>query len=288
MNMDKITIKAKDGAMIRANVYYPGEGPAKGVVIVCHGFGEHSNSYGELADHLARAGFASVVFDARGHGDLPEQYVKNPKRFYGIIPGYESFLDDIDDVAVWVKQELPGVPVSLYGHSMGGNIALNYLLKRGQSEFASAVIESPWLGLYKEVGPFTALLSKVVGRITPNVSVRSRLEPEDITSHEPKAKEIEDDPNYHKRISLRMFSGIRDACAYAVKNAGALKLPTYLAIADNDRIVCNDAIRRFTGGCGANVIIGRYESYHAIHSDRNGARFYEDVITFLNDQNPPA
>ena len=282
MNMDQISIQAKDGAVIRTNAFYPGISPAKGAVIVCHGFGEHSERYGEFAEKLALSGFISIVFDARGHGDLPPQYAKKPKKFYGIIPGYDSFLDDVHDVACWVKQAMPGVPLSLYGHSMGGNIALNYLLKRGEDGFKSAVVESPWIGLYKEVSPFESTLSKVVGAITPNVSIRSNIEPEDITSHKPKAREIEDDPNYHKRISLRMFSGIRDACAYAVKNASRLKLPTFLAVAHNDRIVCNDAIMRFADGCGPNLIMKKYDSYHSIHNDINGAAFYEDLIEFLD------
>ena len=277
-NMTKI--KAGDGADIHVKFF--GANLIKGVVIVCHGFGEHSGCYNELAEHLARSGYASVVFDQRGHGDLPEEFSANPKKFYGIIPVYDSFLDDIGDILAWVKQKLPDVPVSLYGHSMGGNIALNYLLKRGQSDFACAVIESPWLGLYKEVSPFTSVMAKVIGYITPNISVLSSLPPEDITSHKPKAKEIADDPNYHNRISLRMFSGIKDACAYAVKNAAALTLPTYLAIAENDRIVCNEAIRQFTDKCEPNVKIKKYESHHSIHNDIHGAKFYQDFVSFLN------
>ena len=111
-----LDIRARDGTAITAEFGKDESQSIKGVVIISHGFGEHSGSYHELTRHLARAGYASVTFSQRGHGEL--QPIESRKKLQGIIPSYQCFLDDVGAVSAAVKQQVPGVPVALYGHSM--------------------------------------------------------------------------------------------------------------------------------------------------------------------------
>lgn len=282
MQTGQISIKTKDGAFITASACGLLEKHPRGAVVVSHGLGEHSGCYQELVRRLSDAGYASVVFDQRGHGRMSEASYGKRKKLYGVIPSYQSFLDDLGLVVGFMKQSIPGAPVVLYGHSMGGNIVINYLLKHGQSDFSCAVLESPWLGLYRKINPFLAFGAKILGHISPNITVRSRLRPVDVTDDGKKSVEIVSDPLSHDRLSLRLFSGARSGGAYAIKNAPRLKLPICLAIAQNDTVVSNRAIRTFFGRCGANVVSEEYDACHSIHNDVNRADFYRDVIAFLN------
>ena len=291
MQEKEFSITAKDGVKIPALIYNGNDGgmageelfkTRKGAVIIIHGFGEHAMSYRELAGRLGQAGYASVIFDQRGHGNLSDYPSEKRMKYCGIIPNYQSFLDDIDAVADEIKQRMPDMPVVLYGHSMGGNIAANYLLTRRQSDFVCAVLESPWFGLYKEVSPLTAVAAKLLGHLSPALATVSKLPQSDVTGDTVKADEMKNDPLYHNRISFRMFSGIRKGCIYAINNAARLSIPTYLAYAKDERIVCNKAIREFYGKCGDNVKIKEYESCHAIHNDVKRNDFYKDIIDFLN------
>lgn len=253
----------------------------KGVVIVSHGFGEHSGSYGELAGRLERAGYGCVVFSQRGHGELPAK-----RR--GVIPGYSSFIEDISARVAEVKEQKPNVPVALYGHSMGGNIAANFLLRQGQSGVACAVLESPWLGLYKKPGPVASGLAKCLGTLSPKFAIVNPLVLGDVTSDAEKADWLKNDPLYHNRISLRMFTGIKDGCSYALQNAPRLTAPTYIAFARDERIVSNPAILDFAKAAGQTVTLKEYESCHAIHNDVKREDFFKDMIAFLDTHCPSA
>jgi len=280
MQKNKLRIKAKDGVDIPAFAYNLGEAPVKGIVIISAGFGEHSGSYYELIERLTGANYASVIFDQRGHGSLGVQSPEERKKLQGIVPSYQCFLDDIECITTQVKEK--SLPLMLYGHSMGGNIVVNYLLKNDQSDFACAVMESPWLGLHKEVDPFTAGLARVLGAISPKIAIINKLNYSDITGEGVRAEEISKDSLYHNRISMRLFSGINGACKYALDNAARLAIPTYLTFAKDERIVSNQAIQRFLEACGPNVTSKEYGACHATHNDVNKEEFYKDVIAFFD------
>jgi alpha-beta hydrolase superfamily lysophospholipase len=249
-------------------------------VILVHGFGEHAGSYDELAESLGQAGYTSAIYSQRGHGEMPDKQ-------RGVIPSYLCLLDDLDVVTGAVREQTPAVPVALYGHSMGGNIAANYLLRNSQSGFACAVLESPWFSLYKEVSPLTSGLAKVVGAITSRAAIINKLAFSDITGDAEKAKAIENDPLYHNRISLRLFAGIKDGCAYALKNASRLTVPTFLAYAAQEKIVGNPAILQFAERAGDIVTLKEYGCCHAIHNDVERKELYKDMIAFLDAHCPP-
>ena len=275
--MERINIQGMDGASITACTRVPAEGQVKGVVIICHGFGEHAGGYSELADRLAQSGYASVVFDQRGHGDVP------PKN-RGVIPSYASFLNDIECVAAEMRRQMPDAPLVLYGHSMGGNIAVNYLLRRGQrmGGICCAVLESPWLGLHNKVSPALERVARFIGNLSPKPAIINKIPPDDVTGDAKKAECLKKDTLYHNRISFRLFSGVSDACAFALNNAADLSVPTFLAVASRDRVVSNDAIRIFNKAAAKVVTMKEYDSCHMIHNDAQGDAFLSDMIAFMD------
>ena len=252
-----------------------GDSPAKGIVIIIHGFGEHAGSYRELAERFAAANYSSVTFDQRGHGNLEDP------RLRGIIPGYQCFLDDIKTVHTQIKQDAPDIPVVLYGHSMGGNIAANYILAYPDSGLSCAVLESPWFGLHKEPSALVYGFASVLGAVSPKLATVSRLAKSDVTSDTAKAEEMDRDPLYHNRISFRMVTGIKKACENAINNASQISIPVFLAYAEHERIVSNRAIQDFYSRCSQNVTIKEYASCHAIHNDVVRGGFYSDVTAFI-------
>ena len=234
MEKSIINIKAKDKINnIPTIIYGIEKTSAKGIVIISHGFGEHAARYEEFAMFLTKANYICVSFEQRGHGNLFEDSAKKRKEKQGIIPNYQTFLDDIDMVVTEMKLRFPRIPLVLFGHSMGGNIALNYLLKHNQNDFSCAILESPWLGLYKEVNPVVVYIAKLFSSVSTKMAIINKLSLDEVTGDKEKAKEIETDPLYHNRISFRMFSGIKDGCDTALNNASRLSIPIYLAAAKN-------------------------------------------------------
>lgn len=100
----------------------PAEGKARAVVLLLHGLAEHAGRYGHFAAFLAARGFDVYAHDHRGHGgtrapDAP------PGRF-AWKDGVRLVLEDVIAVRDFAAGRHPGLPVILFGHSLGGMIAL--------------------------------------------------------------------------------------------------------------------------------------------------------------------
>ena len=279
--MQRIAVTAKDGTSINAEAWNFEKGRIKGIVIISHGFGEHGAMYAEVAETLGQAGYASLLFDQRGHGAPPGMPPELLKKHFGVTPGYGCFLDDVASVTVAARQMAPDAPVALYGHSMGGNIVANTLL-RDSGGYSCAVLEAPWFGLYKEQSPLIVGFARVAGRLSPGLATVNKLKPEVLTSIPERMEAYIGDPLYHGRISFRLFTGVKNGCANAIKNASSLSIPLFLAYAENDTVLSNEATLRFAAGAGGAATVRGYDSRHAIHNDADRDRYFSDVICFLD------
>ena len=85
-------------------------------VLIVHGIGEHSGRYERTGRLLAEAGLDVDAFDLRGHG------LSGGRRVY--VREWDDFLDDVEVRLAALRR--PGLPLVLFGHSMGALIALNY------------------------------------------------------------------------------------------------------------------------------------------------------------------
>ncbi len=223
------------------------------------------------------------MHDQRGHGQMDGVPREKRSKLFGVIPGYDSFLDDIDAVRAMVKTQYPQIPVVLFGHSMGGNIAINYLLSRNQDDLAGAIFETPWLRLFKPMPAPVVALAKILGKISPRFAITNTLNIGDITRDEERQQDIASDEFYHNHISFRMFSGITVAGEYAITNAQSLKIPALLICAEQDKIVSPDAIKEFKKNAGDNVELVVYaDAYHSVHNDTAKDLFFGDIVKFLN------
>jgi alpha-beta hydrolase superfamily lysophospholipase len=83
-------------------------------------------------------------------------------------------------------------------------------------------------------------------------------------------------------MSLRLIAAIMEGCRYALANAPKLAVPTYIAYAKGETVVCNKAIERFIAASNDNVTNELYEYCHAIHADRDKEKLFADVTAFYD------
>ena len=276
----QIDLTAKDNTNIKSRYTLCDTKPTKGIIILVHGFGEHIGNYREIAEELAEAGYASIVHDQRGHGDLSPY--GELKKLQGVIPNYMTLLDDIDIVITKAKELAPDLPIILYGHSMGGNIALNYLLKSERTDITCVILESPWFGLCNGPGYFVVFLARILGSISRRFAIYNKLSPEDLTGDIRYMGQYDEDPLYHNRMSLRLFAGVIKGCAFALLNASKLRLPIFCAIGDKDKIVCNRTNKQLIKTIGDNAKIKEYDAHHAIRFDKTRSEFIGDITAYLD------
>ena len=107
------------------------------VVLLAHGYGEHSGRYQHVADALVAIGAVVYAPDHVGHGRSEGERA--------VVADLELPVDDLHLVAQRAVSEHPGLPVAVIGHSMGGIIATRYAQRFG-SEIAALVLSGPVIG----------------------------------------------------------------------------------------------------------------------------------------------
>jgi alpha-beta hydrolase superfamily lysophospholipase len=115
------------------NIYYQywkPEGKQKAVLLVAHGFAEHSGRYGNLVNYFIPKGYAVWALDHRGHGRSDGERVQ--------VEQFTDYLKDLKTFFDIVRKENPKDKIFLIGHSMGSMIALAYTV-RYQHELAGLI-----------------------------------------------------------------------------------------------------------------------------------------------------
>jgi alpha-beta hydrolase superfamily lysophospholipase len=162
----EFSLQTTDGLNLRGFKLVP-KGNCKAVVALIHGMGEHGLRYVHVANFFADNGIATMGIDLRGHGK------SDGKR--GHTPNYEALMNDIESFLKKVKQEFSELPVIIYGHSMGGNLTLNYLIRR-RPNLSAAIVTSPYLKLAFEPPRWKVVLVKLSAGLIPTLSQPTGLE----------------------------------------------------------------------------------------------------------------
>ncbi|ODR88197.1 alpha/beta fold hydrolase [Sinorhizobium alkalisoli] len=133
------TLQSPTGAML-AWRHWPASGEPIAILLVSHGLAEHSGRYARLAEAIAADGIHIYAHDHRGHGHT--RAPDAPPGMFARKGGVEMVIADLRAVREMAVARHPGLPVILFGHSMGGLIALNAAETHPRSYDALAVWNS--------------------------------------------------------------------------------------------------------------------------------------------------
>lgn len=261
--------------------WLPDAAPHANVVIV-HGLGEHGGRYDTLAQHFVASGFSVSAFDQQGHGRSPESR--------GKIRSYNSLLDDIACFLKWNQAEHADTPTVLFGHSMGGNLVINYSL-RNYPQPERVISSSPMLEKARPVHPGFVRFARWLMRIAPNIKLRSDVVAARLMSDPVEQQLLRDDELFHSQITLRLGAGLLDSGAWALKNAGRVKTALLLSHGSSDYMTSFKAsveFARLAGeSCELVAIDGElHDPFRSLQRDTILAR-YVDFIRGAIDQRPP-
>jgi alpha-beta hydrolase superfamily lysophospholipase len=133
---DVETIASATGAKL-AMRFSAAEGQAQAIVQISHGVSEHSMRYARFARFLNGQGFHVYAHDHRGHGFT--KATGAPAGRFAQSDGVMHVLDDVDAINSLASKRHPDLPIILFGHSLGGLIAMNYVLKHPRKVDAAAI-----------------------------------------------------------------------------------------------------------------------------------------------------
>ena len=110
------------------------EGDPGHVVLLAHGYGEHSGRYEHVASRLTADGAVVYAPDHYGHGRSDGERA--------VVDSIEDMAGDLAAVEALAREAHPSVPFVLIGHSLGGLISTRFVQTR-ESELAALVLSGP-------------------------------------------------------------------------------------------------------------------------------------------------
>ncbi len=269
-----------DRLTLRGKCWLPKPAP-RAIVACVHGFAEHIGRYAHVADAFNQAGVAFIGFDLRGHG------LSGGQR--GHTPSYSNYMEDIREFLALVTEKFPNLPLFLYGHSAGGNLVLNYVLRFAPEYVQGVIATSPWLRLAFQPPPVKIWLAKIISKIYPAFTQKSDLDANDISSDPVVARAYVQDPLIHRDVSAGAVSGIVAAGERALREAGQWAVPLLLFHGTDDKITDRAATEAFAAAVPPSWLTLRIwdKGRHELHNETFRAEVTASMVQWIADQLPP-
>jgi alpha-beta hydrolase superfamily lysophospholipase len=262
----------RDGLALKEH-HWPAEGRPRAHLLLVHGIAEHAGRHAHVATRLSRAGIETHAFDLRGFG------ASGGTRAY--VDRWSQFYDDVEDELRAVRGAAAGAPVILYGHSMGGLIALGYVLS-GRPKPDILVLSAP--AVAASVPGWKRAVAKVLARAQPRFTIANELAKGGL-SHDPavEAAYASDPLNVH-RTTARLgqeFLAEQVRIQGVLAGLDRLPVPTYVLHGTDDPIVpaSASALLDRKGNVTRRVYPGLV---HETHNEPQGAAVIEDTVAFLD------
>eukprot|EP00527_Entomoneis_sp_CCMP2396_P009460 CAMPEP_0198138594 /NCGR_PEP_ID=MMETSP1443-20131203/1975_1 /TAXON_ID=186043 /ORGANISM="Entomoneis sp., Strain CCMP2396" /LENGTH=287 /DNA_ID=CAMNT_0043800423 /DNA_START=129 /DNA_END=992 /DNA_ORIENTATION=+ len=191
---EQTVVNPYDGTKLFVRKWNPPSAPVAKMVII-HGYLEHGGRYREFAEYLSSEhNICTLAYDLRGHGKSSGQraYLYEMKENH----------TDLEAVLDFGKNDKHStVPIFVLAHSFGGLTFLDYARENMalQQKIKGCIITSPFVDYADALGTFKVLVSRVLGRIMPRLSLPvEELPVENLTNDVQKQKEHDEDPaNLH-------------------------------------------------------------------------------------------
>ncbi|MGD2253478.1 MAG: lysophospholipase [Anaerolineales bacterium] len=266
------TLKGADGLLLYQQSWKPGE-KTKANMAVVHGLGEHSGRYGNVVEAFVPRGYAVWGFDLRGHGRTP-----GPR---GHIDSWGQIREDVRAFLNMVLESDPGAPLILYGHSLGGLAALEFVLHEDPG-IKCLIASAPSLDA-SGISPIKVVLAKMMSRVAPGLTMDTDLEVAAISRQAEVVEAYVNDPLVHGKASARMGAESIAAMDWTWEHAAELSIPLLVIQGDADRLVSPEAVAGFFGRLTApdKTLLQYPGGYHEPHNDLDKERAFEDIRLWL-------
>jgi len=209
------------------------DGIPKASINLIHGLGEHSGRYSRWGKLFAKEGYMLTVMDLFGNGKTEGKQ--------GHVQSFQLLLDQVGLMLEKAEENFPGVPRILYGHSMGGNVAINYAISR-ETPVSGLIATSPWLRLVIPVSAIDKIFSNVANSLAPGLRIKARGLGAEKLSRDPEHwADVRSDPLVHHKISARYACEIMNKGEYALKNVHKINKPFLLMHGNADEITSHKA-----------------------------------------------
>jgi acylglycerol lipase len=266
-------LKTYDGVDLFVQCRVPYFNP-KALIILIHSLGEHSNRYQQWIKQLVSKDFAVLCFDLRNHGR------SGGKHRFSL--NYSDMLKDVGAVILKGSQMFPHIPVFLYGHGFGGNLALNYATSDTTS-INGLIITSPWLDPIKKIPWYQSVFLPYLIHIIPRMPVTTQLKAEDISRDLRAVHTYKNDPMVFNKIGIKLLYQINAASIKASRSIYKINVPFLLMHGNADNFISCQVSRNFVQNASDRTTFIEWDgAYYELHNDIDKENVMDATAKWLN------
>ncbi len=247
--------------------------PPKGLIIFVHGLGEHIRRYDEQFLYFNSQGFAVISADLIGHGR------SEGKR--GVWSSLDTQYEVINGMIDLASKTFPDVPMLLYGHSMGGNLAAGYVCSH-HVPFKGMILTGSAIITPKDMPKLILRLVQASPGWIKNIVIPNGLHLKSLCSDAEVVKKYKADPLVHDRISLGSGTSL---LVNAHRIMEAKEMPSYpilLMHGGKDTITLPEGTIRLKQKWNHAELKIWPELLHEIHNEPNKKEIWDYTLTWMN------
>lgn len=271
MRYDQATLATADGARLWLH-HWRRDDDARAAIVLVHGLGEHGGRYEHLARRMTDAGYALLALDLRGHGRSCGQ--RGDTRI-------ATARGDVELALQAARQRHPGLPLFLYGHSLGALIVLSLLVCR-RPAVDGAIVSAPPLRNALRTQRLKLLLARGLGGLLPRLSLSAGLDVSALSRDGNVVAAYRADPLVHDRVTLGFAHDALLATA-AVEMAATVGCPLLVLHGSADRIAFPEGSRALAGRLAGDVTLHEHPGlFHEPHNEPEKDAVVAGVLDWLD------
>lgn len=254
------------------------ETQSRAVIALVHGLGEHVGRYDHVAQALTDAGYALVGFDLRGHGKSGGAR--------GHFPSLDVVMGDIRQFLQFLSQRYPNVPQILYGHSLGGLLALAYAVQNNKLGLKGVMVTGSALRSALQEQKAKLAMARILGALAPALTISSGLDANTISRDKTVVEKYVNDPLVHDKTSLGLGKAALTAIDLCFARAREFAYPLLIMHGKADALTYpsgSEDFARLAGETNKDVTLKLWDNlYHEIHNESEQAEVFQVMIEWLN------
>jgi alpha-beta hydrolase superfamily lysophospholipase len=257
-------------------MWMPKESP-RAIIMVVHDIGDHMLRYQNFADFFNEEGIGVIGLDLRGHGKSGG---------HRGCASYSDLLKDVNELINYTQKRFPNIPKILYGHSLGGNLAMFYAIKSIES-LHGIIASSPWIKSFSGPTPVITLSAGLMTKVYPYFTISNHVNAINLSHDLAVNNRYKEDKLVHRRISPRLFIETNRAGEIIMKSRHKCNIPLLIMHGSSDQITSWRASAEFAEYTSDKTTFKLWNGdYHELHNEFDKQKIFDYILGWIKNISP--